>query len=58
MCRFDPCSEHWRYLSSPSRRYVLSKEEGGRHTPFFNGDQLQFFFGTVNVTGTNNGGLA
>jgi elongation factor Tu len=31
--------------------YVLSKEEGGRHKPFFNGYQPQFFFRTTNVTG-------
>jgi len=32
--------------------YVLTKEEGGRHTPFVNGYQPQFFFGTTDVTGT------
>ena len=31
--------------------YVLSKEEGGRHTPFFNGYRPQFFFRTTDVTG-------
>jgi elongation factor Tu len=31
--------------------YVLSKEEGGRHTPFFAGYKPQFFFRTTNVTG-------
>lgn len=31
--------------------YVLSKDEGGRHTPFFNGYKPQFFFRTTNVTG-------
>lgn len=31
--------------------YVLSKEEGGRHTPFFNGYQPQFYFRTTDVTG-------
>jgi elongation factor Tu len=31
--------------------YVLKKEEGGRHTPFFKGYQPQFFFRTTNVTG-------
>jgi elongation factor Tu len=31
--------------------YVLSKEEGGRHTPFFNGYKPQFYFRTTNVTG-------
>ncbi len=34
--------------------YVLKKEEGGRHTPFFNGYTPQFFFRTTNVTGTAN----
>jgi elongation factor Tu len=32
--------------------YVLTKEEGGRHTPFFNGYRPQFFFRTTSVTGT------
>ena len=31
--------------------YVLSKDEGGRHTPFFDGYRPQFFFGTADVTG-------
>lgn len=31
--------------------YVLNKDEGGRHTPFFNGYRPQFFFGTADVTG-------
>jgi len=31
--------------------YVLKKEEGGRHTPFFNGYRPQFFFRTTDVTG-------
>jgi len=31
--------------------YILSKEEGGRHTPFFNGYQPQFYFRTTDVTG-------
>ena len=31
--------------------YVLSKEEGGRHTPFFNGYRPQFYFRTTDVTG-------
>ena len=31
--------------------YVLSKDEGGRHTPFFNGYRPQFFFRTTDVTG-------
>jgi elongation factor Tu len=32
--------------------YVLSKEEGGRHTPFFKGYRPQFYFRTTDVTGT------
>ncbi len=32
--------------------YVLTKEEGGRHTPFFNGYRPQFFFRTTDVTGS------
>jgi elongation factor Tu len=31
--------------------YVLTKDEGGRHTPFFDGYRPQFFFGTADVTG-------
>ena len=32
--------------------YVLTKEEGGRHTPFFNGYRPQFYFRTTDVTGS------
>jgi len=35
-----------------ARVYVLSKEEGGRHTPFFQGYRPQFYFRTTDVTGT------
>ena len=35
-----------------SEVYVLKKEEGGRHTPFFDGYAPQFFFRTTNVTGS------
>jgi elongation factor Tu len=34
--------------------YVLTKEEGGRHTPFFNGYRPQFYFRTTDVTGSAN----
>ena len=34
--------------------YVLTKEEGGRHTPFFNGYRPQFYFRTTDVTGNPN----
>jgi len=33
--------------------YVLKKEEGGRHTPFFNGYRPQFYFRTTDVTGVS-----
>ncbi|WP_031387632.1 EF-Tu C-terminal domain-related protein, partial [Desulfonatronum thiodismutans] len=41
---------------TPHRRfvaevYVLSKEEGGRHTPFFSGYRPQFYFRTTDITG-------
>src|SRR5881296_2792356 len=39
---------HTHYLAEV---YVLSKEEGGRHTPFFNGYRPQFYFRTTDVTG-------
>lgn len=32
--------------------YVLSKEEGGRHSPFFQGYRPQFYFRTTDITGT------
>jgi len=34
-----------------AQAYILSKEEGGRHTPFFNGYRPQFYFRTTDVTG-------
>ncbi|HEU68557.1 MAG TPA: elongation factor Tu [Candidatus Acetothermia bacterium] len=34
-----------------SQVYILSKDEGGRHSPFFNGYKPQFYFGTTDVTG-------
>jgi len=50
MCLVAPKSVH------PHRKfkgsvYILSKEEGGRHTPFFNGYRPQFYFRTTDVTG-------
>jgi elongation factor Tu len=39
---------HTHYMG---RVYVLTKEEGGRHTPFFNGYRPQFYFRTTDVTG-------
>ena len=40
-----------RTPSSRGQVYVLSKEEGGRHTPFFNNYRPQFYFRTTDVTG-------
>ena len=39
------------YKKFKAEVYVLSKEEGGRHTPFFNGYRPQFYFRTTDVTG-------
>lgn len=39
------------HLKAKAEIYVLTKDEGGRHTPFFNGYRPQFFFGTADVTG-------
>ena len=39
------------HTSFSSQVYVLTKEEGGRHTPFFNGYRPQFYFRTTDVTG-------
>jgi len=37
-----------------AKAYILTKEEGGRHTPFFKGYRPQFYFRTTDVTGTAN----
>ena len=39
------------HTKAQAQIYVLNKEEGGRHTPFFKGYRPQFFFGTADVTG-------
>jgi elongation factor Tu len=39
------------YKKFKAEVYVLTKEEGGRHTPFFNGYRPQFYFRTTDVTG-------
>lgn len=39
------------HTKAKAQIYVLSKDEGGRHTPFFKGYRPQFFFGTADVTG-------
>lgn len=43
-----------QYCEFESEIYCLSKEEGGRHTPFFSGYRPQFYFRTTDVTGTVN----
>ncbi|WWO97789.1 MAG: elongation factor Tu, partial [Candidatus Dasytiphilus stammeri] len=40
------------HMKFESEVYVLTKEEGGRHTPFFNGYRPQFYFRTTDVTGS------
>ena len=39
------------YTKFKAEAYILTKEEGGRHTPFFNGYRPQFYFRTTDVTG-------
>ena len=39
------------HTKAEAQIYVLTKDEGGRHTPFFKGYRPQFFFGTADVTG-------
>src|SRR5690606_21341378 len=47
------------HTTAKAEIYVLTKEEGGRHTPFFSGYRPQFYFGTTDVTGvlTTNPGV-
>lgn len=42
------------HMKAKAEVYVLSKDEGGRHTPFFNGYRPQFYFKTTDVTGVVN----
>jgi len=42
------------HTNAKAEIYVLSKDEGGRHTPFFNGYRPQFYFRTTDVTGVVN----
>lgn len=42
------------YTKFEAQIYVLSKEEGGRHSPFFSGYRPQFYFRTTDITGTIN----
>ena len=43
------CTPHTKFKGTV---YILKKEEGGRHKPFFTGYRPQFFFRTTDVTGT------
>ena len=49
LCKPGTIKPHTQFQSEI---YVLSKEEGGRHTPFFNGYRPQFYFRTTDVTGS------
>jgi elongation factor Tu len=49
LARPGSITPHTRFTASV---YVLAKEEGGRHTPFFSGYRPQFYFRTTDVTGT------
>ena len=40
------------HVQAEAEVYVLAKEEGGRHTPFFNGYRPQFYIRTTDVTGS------
>ena len=51
-CSAKPGSVNAAHSSSTSEVYVLSKDEGGRHTPFFNNYRPQFYMRTTDVTGT------
>ncbi len=48
ICKPGSVKPHKKFKCSV---YILSKEEGGRHTPFFNGYRPQFYFRTTDVTG-------
>jgi elongation factor Tu len=49
LCKPGTINPHTKFEAEV---YVLSKEEGGRHTPFFKGYRPQFYFRTTDVTGT------
>ncbi len=49
LCKPGSITPHTKFEAEV---YVLSKEEGGRHTPFFNGYRPQFYFRTTDVTGS------
>ena len=49
LCKPGSISPHTKFMAEV---YVLKKEEGGRHTPFFDGYRPQFYFRTTDVTGS------
>ncbi len=49
LCKPNSIHPHTKFTAQV---YVLKKEEGGRHTPFFNGYRPQFYFRTTDVTGS------
>jgi elongation factor Tu len=51
LCKPGSITPHTKFTAQV---YVLKKEEGGRHTPFFNGYRPQFYFRTTDVTGVAN----
>ena len=51
LCKPGSINPHTHFTSEV---YILSKDEGGRHTPFFNGYRPQFYFRTTDVTGVLN----
>src|SRR5690606_14477453 len=50
LCKPGSITPHTKFEAEV---YVLTKEEGGRHTPFFNGYRPQFYFRTTDVTGSS-----
>jgi elongation factor Tu len=48
LCKPGSITPHTEFMGQV---YVLTKEEGGRHTPFFDGYRPQFYFRTTDVTG-------
>jgi len=49
LCKPGSVKPHKKFKAEA---YILTKEEGGRHTPFFNGYRPQFYIRTTDVTGT------
>ena len=48
LCKPGSLSPHTKFKAEV---YILSKDEGGRHTPFFSGYRPQFYFRTTDITG-------